>query len=178
MNTGRKVGAFEAPNYDYRLDHVGLSNDGRHCFMASDSNSDEYLWDIAQEEFIWDETYSGENALLRPDLAEWIEDGYYAPLCDPLQGRYRIIGMFEDHPLLENQRHGLRITAIRSTTDDYVPASLELRDLVTDALVQRLEFKYRSGDFASATFSADGSMLAAATPWDVTFFAPQDDLED
>jgi hypothetical protein len=167
--TWQQIGGFQAPNYDYRIEHVGLSDNGKHCFMATDDNWKEWIWDIQRNEVIWFKDYSGADELLRPDLSEWITNGFYEPLSDPLHGKYRIIGLREDHPLLENSTYGVRIANI--TADGTTTATLELVDSKSGELMQLLEFADQSGDFAYATFTADGSILAAVTPYDVTFFA-------
>lgn len=176
MITWRKVGGFEAASSDYRIEHIGLSDDGKYCFMSTDDNWMEWIWDIHKNEIVWLKEYSGEDELLRPDLHEWIVNGYYEPLSDPRHGKYRIIGTRENHPLLENTTYDLHIASIMPTTDGYAPATLELIDNKTGELMHLLEFTDRSGDFASATFTPDGEMLAVATPWDITFFAPEVDL--
>ena len=143
--------------------------------MSTVDNWAEWIWDIHKNEIVWLKEYAGEDELLRPDIDEWIEGGYYKPLSDVLKGKYRIIGMRENHPLQQNNAYGLRIANIMPSTAVDYPGTLELVDSKTGELVQVLEFTDRTGEFASATFTPNGEMLVTVTPWDITFFEAEVD---
>jgi hypothetical protein len=97
------------------------------------------------------------------DLEEWVADGYIQIDEGPAKGRYRVIGVVHNHPILEAE--GVKISVDLRNKD------LILNDSSTDQLVQKLRYESLSGDWAFASFSDDASVIAVLVPYRITFFS-------
>src|SRR5215471_15282147 len=77
--------------------------------------------------------------------------------------RHTLFGILHNHPMLEAEGVALIINGKNSEID--------LKDLSTGNLLQTLGYHSLSGDWAAASFSEDGSIIAVAEPYYITFFS-------
>jgi len=140
----------------------GLSADGRLCFVSAFQEETYLIWDIRSAKPICIE--DGEQEVPdHPDLEDWMTDGYIQLDEGPGKGRYRIFGLLHNHPMLEAEGVALSINGKNS--------EILLKDLSTGNLLQTLGYHSLSGDWAAASFSEDGSIIAVAEPYYITFFS-------
>jgi hypothetical protein len=170
QKTGKHISGYITD----RFAHAGLSSDGRYCFIADFDDQTYGVWSIYDQEVLWSEVRVDLDEPTYPALDHWIANGFIEIQSGPAKGSYRVFGCEENHPLLENSRYGLRITSVATAEKDDYAGSLVLIETTSSQPAQRLEFDDASGDFAFASFSEDGSMLAVLTAYDITFFAPQE----
>ncbi len=159
--TWSKIGVYSTGDLIERIHHAGLSEDGRLCFIASFEEEIYLVWNIQEAKTIWIE--DGEQITPdHPDLQDWISNGYIEIDEGPARGRYRIFGLFHNHSL---SQFGETIIEIAKDSREVI-----LTDTSTGHVLQRLRYEAFSGDWAFASFSDDGSVIAVVEPYYVTFF--------
>lgn len=157
----RQVGVCPADIVD-RFLHAGLSDDGELCFI-SDTDETFFVWSISTNEIIWIDD-GAEGASPYPALEEIIVDGFIKIEDSRAKGRYRIFGLYENHPKTEDIKSQIRLEI------DLKAKHLILRHVANDAVLQVLGFAALSGDWAFASFSENGATIAVLEPYHVTFF--------
>jgi hypothetical protein len=159
-----RVGVCPAFDALERLHHAGLSSDGRHCFVASVDDDVYAVWDIAAGSWIWiDDGTDGDSPL--PSLNEWADADMLDLDLPAIGGPYQLFGLFRPPTIVDHPAAGLHIELDGCARE----LLLRTRD---GAIWQRLPYDARSGDWACASFSANGRMIAVLEPYAVTFFAP------
>jgi hypothetical protein len=159
-----KIGVYSTGHLIERIHHAGLSEDGRFCFIASFEEELYLVWDIREAKTIWVE--DGEQITPdHPDLQDWINSGYIEIDEGPATGRYRIFGLFHNYPLSQFGETAIKI--------DKGSQEVILTDASTGHVLQRLRYEASSGDWAFASFSDNGSVIAVVEPYYVTFFGRQ-----
>ena len=147
-----------------RLWHAGLSPDGRYCFLA-DCNEDFIVWDVQQARVVWREDESSPEDALHPELADWVDqDGYITIAEGPASGKYQIFGLQINHARCDDKTADLALRVEKKQKAVVVVQRSSGR------VLQVLEYEWFSGDWAFASFSYDGSVLAVIEPYFATFF--------
>ena len=140
-----------------RLWHAGLSADGRLCLMA---NVDEnyIVWDIRNSEVVWREAG-------QVKLADWAdENGYVSIEEGPASGKYRVFGLSVNHAKTKDES-----TDTVLLVDKKREVVLVLQGSSGQTL-QALKYECFSGDWAFASFSDNGEVIAVIEPYYVSFF--------
>jgi hypothetical protein len=156
------------------IHHAGLSPNGAYCFLAEHSDNIYMVWDIENAEPIWSHNrYSDRHTY--PDLAKCIQDGFVEIRGGPAKGRYRIFGLYEQHPLTVSETLGLRL--VQEWIDDdwgeleFATGELIIQQLSTREELQRLVYDDDFPDWAFASFSDNDATIGVLTPHNLTFFA-------
>lgn len=157
MPQWQRIGVCPAQESIERIWHAGINSDGTRLFIAS--VDDEYLvWDIVSQTTIWrDSEHPNPDSL--KCLDDWIVDGFVLLDSRALIDRFRIFGLRHQYPLLES--HG------QTLETDIENHSLVIRDASGK---QSLQFEAFSGDWAYASFSGDGNIIAVVEPYNVTLY--------
>lgn len=140
-----------------RFWHVGINNDGTLLFIAS-MNDDYLVWNIFQQQ-----TVSRGRRDAYADwlpLDDWLVDGYVEFSFPTLMDRFRVFGPIHDH--------ALRIYARQYVCFDDLTHEFSIGEHLLDR--RTLPYEGFPGDWAHASFSDDGSVIAVATPLDITLF--------
>jgi hypothetical protein len=147
-----------------RFHHAGLSADGRRCFVASVDDDVYAVWDIAAGSIVWiDDGSAGDSSL--PPLDEWADTDVLDLDLPAIGGRYQLFGLLRPAAVVDHPAAGLQLELDGHARE----LLLRTRDGV---IWQRLPYEAHSGDWAYASFSANGRMIAVLDPYVVTFFAP------
>lgn len=169
----RQVGLFSAgaggPELVLeRLWHAALSPDGTHCFVAEAEDTAYLVWDIDRSAVVWAEDSTQTDTPHYPELEEWVKDGFIEIEDGPGHRCYRIFGLEQNFPKVEDLARGLRLLT------NVQEKALIIQYLVSGNTIQRLTFADDSGDWAFASFSEDDSAIAVLTPYCATFFRCED----
>jgi len=157
----KRIGVCPATEYISRIWHAGINSDGSRLFISS--VDDEYLiWDVPAQNTIWRDHEQPEPSSL-PSLKEWIVDGHISLESPSLADRFRMFGLQHQYPLLKS--HGQTIEINEATHNLIIHESTE---------TQSLPFEAFSEDWAFASFSGDGNVIAVVEPYDVTLFGHAD----
>ena len=157
MTQWQRIGVCPAQENIERIWHAGINTDGTHLFISS--VDDEYLvWDIVAQSTIWrDHEHPNPDSL--KCLYDWIVDGHVSLDSPTLTDRFRIFGLHHQYPLLES-----RGQTLETDTKNH---NLVIRDA---SGTQSLPFEAFSGDWAYASFSGNGNIIAVVEPYDVTLY--------
>ena len=157
MTQWQRIGVCPATEHIQRIWHAGINTDGSRLFISS--IDDEYLvWDTVAQTIIWRD-HEQSNSTPFECLDEWVVDGHISLNSSTLTDRFRIFGLNHQHPLLESRGQTIE--------PDIENHNLLVHD---DGSIQSLPFEAFSGDWAYASFSADGHVIAVVEPYDVTLF--------
>ena len=157
----KRLGVCPATGHIERIWHAGINSDGSRLFISS--VEDEYLvWDIHTQNTIWNDHEQPDPGSLQC-LDDWIIDGHISLESPSLSDRFRIFGLNHQHPLLES--NGQTIETDEQNHNLIIRAS---------ANTQSLPFEAFSGDWAYASFSEIGNIIAVVEPYDVTLFGHAD----
>ena len=160
----KQIGVCPDFHCDERLWHAGLSEDGNKCFISGFEDHAYIVWDVHHNQVLWkDDGYDGDSNV--PPLEEWIDsDGFINISSGPAEGRYQLFGMEHNNPKTEVASTDLSLELDQSAE------CVVVRNRTTREVVARLKYEAFSGDWASASFSEDGSTIAVIEPYNVTFF--------
>jgi hypothetical protein len=156
-----QVGVLGSGGMLERFWNAGLSDKGAFCFVTDLDDYWCWVYSRIDDKVIWEARGYPEL----PRLSEWQKDGFVEIEDREARGRYRLFSLGENNPIEINEEDGILI--ITDTASD----ELVIVDNVTGEEFQRLKYKAFSGDWAFATFSDDGSVIAVVEPYYVTFFA-------
>jgi len=143
-----------------RLWHAGLSPDGRLCFVASCYEDDFIVWDIGQSKVMWRAESTGPAC-----LEEMLDkQGYVVIKAKPARGKYRIFGLNTNYAKAVHEADDLALELC--LTEE----TLFLRRHSTGETIESVRYEAFSGDWAFASFSDNGQVIAVIEPYFVTFF--------
>jgi hypothetical protein len=168
-----RLGVFDDLTWGVeRLWSAGLSPDGRKCFVADSGWETYIIWDLQECEIIWKDEIK-EMKGVRP-LSYWLEKegGKLEINAGKETLRYSVFGFEVGEGKIFDEEKKLRLSC--SIGYGNSPSLLKITDTTDEKVVAELEYESLSGDWAFASFSEDGNVIAVIEPYFITFFGRQE----